>query len=251
MEDPASATVHFAPPEPLDWADFGGYRYLPIDNERAPRDDLDVLEFVDAFKAARHRPLELADLRKRLRVVSLSAASGQVAHHWTAYDTIVAELEIGDERYVLSAGDWFAVDNTFAQKTAAMVNALPTSAITFPTSPKGEAEAAYLERAVPLLRATTDCSRQVRCPSEWRHRGDLEFEPWEVALWLCPADEIDAFTTEVREKTEEREQAWAALQWEPPPHGPPGVIDDPRWGLEQIIAHLIGHGRDVTPFGPR
>jgi uncharacterized protein (TIGR04141 family) len=88
--------------------------------------------------------------------VSLSAASGQVAHHWTAYDTIVAELVIGDERYVLSAGDWFAVDKTFAEQTAGIVNALATSAMTFPPSPKGEAEATYLARAVPLLEQSED-----------------------------------------------------------------------------------------------
>ncbi|HZP96357.1 MAG TPA: DUF6119 family protein [Candidatus Limnocylindria bacterium] len=153
LEEPEDATLHMAPPEPIDWEDFGGYRYEPIDKDAPPRGDLDVVELVETFEEARKRSLELDDLRKRVRVVSLSAATGQPAHHWSLYDTMVTEFAVGDQRYVLSGGDWFEVSATFAEQTAAAVNALPTSAIAFPSSPKGEVEAQYLTRAVPLLEA--------------------------------------------------------------------------------------------------
>jgi uncharacterized protein (TIGR04141 family) len=153
LEEPETATLHMAPPEPIDWEDFGGYRYLPIDKDAAVRNDLDVVELIDTFEELRGRPLDLEDLKRRVRVVSLSAATGLPAHHWSLYDTVVAELTTGDQRYVLSGGDWFEVSATFAQQTAALVNAIATSAIAFPSSPRGEAEAAYLARAVPLLEA--------------------------------------------------------------------------------------------------
>lgn len=66
----------------------------------------------------------------------------------------MAELQTGSLRYVLSAGDWFEVDKTFADATAAAVNGLATSAIAFPSSPKGEPGADYLARAAPLLTAS-------------------------------------------------------------------------------------------------
>lgn len=82
---------------------------------------------------------------------------------------------------------------------------------------------------------------------EWRHRGDLAFEPWDVAVWLCPEPEIDAFRGQIAAVMQQRETEWAQQGWQPPAHGAGGVID-PRWGLEQIVAQLLGHGRDVTPF---
>jgi hypothetical protein len=66
---------------------------------------------------------------------------------------------------------------------------------------------------------------------EWRHVGDLSL-PLEGIIWLCPEDEIDDLCDEI------------GLPLKP--------VVDPRWGLEQIIAHLSGfRDDDVTPFQPR
>ncbi len=73
---------------------------------------------------------------------------------------------------------------------------------------------------------------------EWRHAGTLQLGPiWDKVIWLCPADEHDAF----------RERVLAAT-----PGGEPAssAFIDPRWGLEQVIAHLAGLSReDATLFG--
>lgn len=141
--------VHLAPPEPVEWQDFGGFRYETVDRG-GQRSDLDIAEFLDAFTERHEEDLELTDLRRR-RVVLLSSASGEVIKHWSAYDTIVAELEWGTSRYVLSGGDWFEIDKTFAAATTHAISELTVSTIGFPTSPKGEIERTYLERAIPLL----------------------------------------------------------------------------------------------------
>lgn len=75
---------------------------------------------------------------------------------------------------------------------------------------------------------------------EWRHVGDLLLpSAFMGCLVLCPEDEIDEFEALLR----------------------PGLLDperrrrrrkciDPRWGLEQVIAHLAGvPSEDVTSFG--
>lgn len=60
---------------------------------------------------------------------------------------------------------------------------------------------------------------------EWRHVGDLVLPPHGV-IWLCPEDEIDSLNVDQ-------------------------PVIDPRWGLEQIIAHLAKFpSEDVTPFPP-
>lgn len=64
---------------------------------------------------------------------------------------------------------------------------------------------------------------------EWRHLGDLDFAYRDLALVLCPADEIDYFEGLAR----------------------PGMFRavDPRWSLEQMIAHLAGiDPSTVSPF---
>jgi hypothetical protein len=68
---------------------------------------------------------------------------------------------------------------------------------------------------------------------EWRHAGDMHI-PFGQVIWLCPENEID----ELRDHQDD------------PLHKREPVID-PRWGLEQIIAHLAGFKQgDVTPFEP-
>ena len=63
---------------------------------------------------------------------------------------------------------------------------------------------------------------------EWRHVGDFTL-PHRGMFWLCPEDEIDAIN------------ARAGYDLEP--------WVDPRWGLEEIIAHLAGIDlTDVSPF---
>lgn len=63
---------------------------------------------------------------------------------------------------------------------------------------------------------------------EWRHVGHLPL-PETSVMWLCPEDEIDAINNRVGRVL----SPWI----------------DPRWGLEEIVAHLAGFPtRDVSPF---
>jgi uncharacterized protein (TIGR04141 family) len=145
------ATAHLAPPEPIEWDDFGGFRYLPLDRGTRPRSDLDLAEFLQAFADGYGREVSLADLKKGQRVAVVSAATGDPLKRWTLLDTIVAELEWSGARYVLSGGDWFEVDKTFVAATARTIAALRVSTLRFPDAQKDEWEPAYLERVTPLL----------------------------------------------------------------------------------------------------
>src|SRR6185503_11445873 len=95
--------LYLAPPDLVRWEEFDGFRYEPLEREGS-REDLDAGEFLDLFAAARDRPLDLDDLRRKVRVVAVAASTGDPLHHWSLYDSVVHELELGDQRYVLSAG---------------------------------------------------------------------------------------------------------------------------------------------------
>jgi hypothetical protein len=72
---------------------------------------------------------------------------------------------------------------------------------------------------------------------EWRHVGDVGLDDvWSKIIWLCPSDEQEAFAERVREAT-------------PLGQEPSKAFIDPRWGLEEIVAHLIGlPPEDITVF---
>jgi hypothetical protein len=65
---------------------------------------------------------------------------------------------------------------------------------------------------------------------EWRHRGDMGFFLEQVAVILCPKDDMAAF-----------KEVAASSPLEPVRHVP---LIDPRWGLEHIIATLAGVPED-------
>jgi hypothetical protein len=66
---------------------------------------------------------------------------------------------------------------------------------------------------------------------EWRHVGDLHLPVGKV-IWLCPEREIKKLKDHDGDPVTDRE-----------------AVIDPRWGLEQIIAHLAGFtSQDITPF---
>lgn len=70
---------------------------------------------------------------------------------------------------------------------------------------------------------------------EWRHIGDVAL-PF-GCLYLCPEDEFDEFVPRI---DGEHISAWNRRKRE---------YIDPRWGLEQIVAHLAAMPpEDVSPF---
>lgn len=103
------------------------------------------------------------------------------------------------------------------------------------TSPGGGFSAHPMARIAPFFESMGTWQtgrREFWWEREWRHVGDLGFGYREIALVLCPETEIPQFEglSLLRE--------FRAV--------------DPRWSLEQMIAHLVGLNADtVTLFGVR
>jgi hypothetical protein len=90
----------------------------------------------------------------------------------------------------------------------------------------------YLARIFPFMEQMgtwrTSAPKEFWWEREWRHVGHLTL-PDTGLIWLCPEDEIDAINARLGREL--------------------GTWLDPRWGLEEIIAHLAGFSAaDVSPF---
>jgi hypothetical protein len=89
-----------APPEPVEWQDFGGFRYETVDRG-GQRSDLDIAEFLDAFTERYEEDLELTDLRRR-RVVLLATRLWNTANGRprvkSCSHTLYIRLASGDRR---------------------------------------------------------------------------------------------------------------------------------------------------------
>ncbi len=137
---------------------------------------------------------------------------------------------------------WYVDRTAGARHQWALAQAIDAALAQLDTPAKFDASP--LARVFPFLEPMgtwPDRQREFWWEREWRHLGDLQFRLRDVALWLCPEEQIEDFEAQIL-----GEQHAAGEQ----PLVHPQLID-PRWGLEQIIATLIGHGADVTPFGPR
>jgi uncharacterized protein (TIGR04141 family) len=83
---------------------------------------------------------------KRDRIAVLSAASGQGLRQWSVYRSLVFDFEDDDSRYVLSGGDWFAIDPDYATETRRYIEAFEVDAPVLPAVTADEHEDAYNTR---------------------------------------------------------------------------------------------------------
>jgi uncharacterized protein (TIGR04141 family) len=113
-----------APPDLLDWNDFGGFRFGKDDR----RELLSELTFQSYFDYARD-PDELTLERLKSTHVSLISESTSVEKRkWPLFKCIYAELEDGETTYILNNGCWYKIDNDFVGSVNADVDNIMESA---------------------------------------------------------------------------------------------------------------------------
>lgn len=143
-EEANAEPLYLAAPVILDEEDFGGFQFLT--KESPIVFDLRWADYV-AFK---HGTPSLLSL-KRDRIAVVSAASGQPGSQWSVYRAIVAEFEDGGIRYVLSGGDWFEVEESYAQETRDYIERFERDPVPLPAAGADESEGVYNERVVDEL----------------------------------------------------------------------------------------------------
>ncbi|SEM03268.1 sporadically distributed protein, TIGR04141 family [Stigmatella aurantiaca] len=142
--------IHLAPPEVIDWTQ-AGFRY-PGEREGTsePHNDLDIVECIEALARREGVPassleLKLDDFKKgKVRIVYED--SSVESDQWSLYNCLVAELSNKDSLYILSAGQWFKVEKTFAARTLEDAKGFVKELKGFPCAHPDDSEGQYNEK---------------------------------------------------------------------------------------------------------
>jgi uncharacterized protein (TIGR04141 family) len=138
--------IDLAAPIVLDEDDFGGFLYLS-------RDQDPVFEFdFETYLAMKERAPSVKTLRTD-RIAVVSAATESPTTSWPVYRALVTELEVAGNRYVISEGQWYEVEHTYAEETEEIVRRYEQTPVTLPAARLREREDAYNERAKDVLGA--------------------------------------------------------------------------------------------------
>lgn len=110
-EDNVTAT--FSPPDLMEWESVLGFSPFPKEGQFL--DDEIVLEDY-LNKDENGDPLPIEDIKyvRSKQVYKWDVAAESATQHWPLYRCITCEIELDDERYVLSNGKWYMVEQTFA-----------------------------------------------------------------------------------------------------------------------------------------
>ena len=135
------AGIHMAPPEIVDWSRIGGFGFT---KGAEPSMELGIERFLSQIR----RPESLnIDRLKGSRVFVHQASGEGPVRGWHVYRAIVAEQTHADRLYVLSCGEWYEIDGTFAETVSNRMNRIGNANLGLPSAHDGEIESDYNERA--------------------------------------------------------------------------------------------------------
>ncbi len=107
----ATTNIHLAPPSIIDWDDIDGFLYLH-EQESSLHTDLDLSDYL-----ARHddlSKLSVENLKNHvIRVKYSSRTSERLA---PVYKCLVAEIDLESQKYILSAGRWFRINQNLVDE---------------------------------------------------------------------------------------------------------------------------------------
>jgi uncharacterized protein (TIGR04141 family) len=118
--------IYLAVPEPIEWMDVQRFAYS------RDRDADDLQPNLETYLAEVDIAGLTIDQLKRDRLFMFRAANPDVPHAWTIYKSLIAEIQRPGERFILSAGEWFKVAESFAEEIREIVDRIPVSTIAFP-----------------------------------------------------------------------------------------------------------------------
>lgn len=140
--------VHLAAPETLDWLDIEGFSY----GSGGDDDQLDADPRISAYLDSSEGSEISLDRLKGDRLVAVRASDGAVANAWPIYKALVYQVELDGYLFVLSAGEWFRVDQDYRSRVEAEVERLPR-ATDLPDANVGTDEDTYNKKAAEALGA--------------------------------------------------------------------------------------------------
>lgn len=140
--------MHFAPPEPVNWDDIGGFRFPREQADEEPHDEFEIEDYRNSFEDLDDLTL---DELKSDRVIVESNEAGTAFPKWSVYKSLVYETEHGGATFVLTGGEWYRVATAFADDVTQRIQELQVANLALPPAPKKQKEADYNRDAALAL----------------------------------------------------------------------------------------------------
>jgi uncharacterized protein (TIGR04141 family) len=151
--------MHMAPPEPIDMQDVDKFVYSG-GKKASTYDELESTDLVDELGGAAEVTLENLK-RRRVGVKFGTSEYGEL--RWSAYSTLVFEMDHNGSHYVLTCGEWFEVQKSFVQTVAKRVKELSKAAtLKLPAAKLNDSEDSYnqsLQKSQNFVLLDKKCSR--------------------------------------------------------------------------------------------
>jgi len=136
--------IWLAPPERIEWDRVAGFAYSAKSAEDV-RPDLHLSDFL----ATLHDVNKLdVDLLRHRRVRAISHESDLIEYEWATYQCLYAEVERGQQQYLLTNGKWYRVQQAFLNQVNQDIGNIAEVDLHFPTYIQGQdpSETQYNQR---------------------------------------------------------------------------------------------------------
>lgn len=139
---PGRGGVYLAPPEVVDWANVGGFRFS-FDPRGARRQEISIADYHEAVGG----DYTLERLQED-RVTLFAKDSGRPVATWSVLKCLIAELREPDGAYVMNDGRWWQIHPDFLAEIDALVNSIKRADIELAVfRPEDAEEGVYNRRA--------------------------------------------------------------------------------------------------------
>lgn len=120
--------VIIAAPQMLDWEEIDGFTYNNSVNA-VKYEDLDIAQFYASFVDLSKTNIE--DIKKK-RINCWGSSSESQLAKWSPYECLFVDLQVKNERYILSNAKWYNINPSFYAKIEKFYKSIKQSSIKFP-----------------------------------------------------------------------------------------------------------------------
>lgn len=138
--------LNLAPPEIVDWDQVAGFRFH-YNRPQGPahsavtHSDLRLVDYLAGLRQVKDLDTIDAEYLRQKRIFVLDG-DGAEQYHWTVWQCLVGEIQLGTETFILDEGEFFEVRRDYLGELNQFINAIPIAVVdlpdTTPTMREGE-----------------------------------------------------------------------------------------------------------------